>query len=263
MTFYKFDGAGNDFVIVDNRKDHHVFSDDEVARICHRRFGVGADGFMSLEIGPDGYDFEMIYHNSDGRVATMCGNGGRCIATFAHILGMGERLHFLACDGPHDAVVRQWDPEKRTAIVDLTMRDVSKSEVRRLEEIDGAFCIDTGSPHLVIPVDNIEDIDVVSQGRQWRNRSDLFPQGTNVDFLQRINDNEIAIRTYERGVEDETYACGTGVTACALISDHPVVHTRTATFSVQHTKTDNAFTHVVLTGPTSLNFTGTWTFSAV
>ena len=262
MKFYKFDGAGNDFVIVDNREAKTVFGQEEVARICHRRFGVGADGFMTLESPSEGYDFEMVYYNSDGRVGSMCGNGGRCIAMFAHLLGLGDRLHFLAYDGPHNAVVRMNPQDDSaaglpiTAMVDLTMRDVPKSEVRKIEEVEDGYFIDTGSPHFVIPVEDLDATDVVAEGRRWRNRADLFPEGTNVDFLHFDNEGEISIRTYERGVEDETYACGTGVTACALLTGYDIVHTRTATFVVEHDENDEAFTHVVLTGPASLNFTG-------
>ena len=262
IPFYKFDGAGNDFVVIDNREGRYCLGEEEIARLCHRRFGVGADGLMTLDAAPEGYAFEMHYYNSDGRLGSMCGNGGRCIALFAYLLGLGDHLHFLGYDGPHDAVVRLWDPVKRTATVDLTMRDVAKSEVRRIDEVENGCFIDTGSPHFVIPVDDLEAVDVVGEGCRWRHRTDLFPKGTNVDFMHFDNDGEISIRTYERGVEDETYACGTGVTACALISQHSIVHTRTATFMVECTPTDEAFTKVVLTGPASLNFTGTWTSSA-
>ena len=129
MEFYKFDGAGNDFVVVDNRRECRQFSEEEIARICHRRFGVGADGFMSLETGENGFDFEMIYYNSDGRVGSMCGNGGRCIAAFAHMLGLGSKLHFLGYDGPHDAEIVTWDKEQRIGIVKLGMCSVKVADV--------------------------------------------------------------------------------------------------------------------------------------
>ena len=126
MHFYKFDGAGNDFVVVDNRRGECRLGEEEIARICHRRFGVGADGLMLLNAAPAGYDFEMVYCNSDGRVGSMCGNGGRCIAAFAHMLGLGDRLHFLGYDGPHDAEIVEWDKELKRGVVRLGMRSVEK-----------------------------------------------------------------------------------------------------------------------------------------
>ena len=260
MPFYKFDGAGNDFVVVDNRGGEYALSEEEIARMCHRRYGVGADGLMTLERVADasaGYDFEMRYYNSDGRLGSMCGNGGRCIALFASLLGMGDRLHFLGYDGAHEAVVRQWDAEKRRATVDLTMREVRKSEIRRVE---GGVFIDTGSPHFVLEVEELEAVDVVVEGRRWRHRADLFPEGTNVDFIRKENEGVLSMRTYERGVEDETLACGTGVTACALVTGCRTVQSREATFAVGWEETDEAFTKVTLTGPASLNYTGTWTY---
>lgn len=273
IPFYKFDGAGNDFVVLDNREGRYHLTREQIARICHRRFGVGADGLMTLESADnslqsavnDGgssqpaYDFEMKYYNSDGGLGSMCGNGGRCIALFAYMLGLGDHLHFLAYDGPHDAVVRLWDPVERRAMVDLSMHDVEKRNIRNIE---GGFFIDTGSPHFVLQVDDLDAVDVVTEGRRWRNRTDLFPEGTNVDFVHIDNGGEISIRTYERGVEDETLACGTGVTACALLTNYGVVHSRVASFVVDCHETDEAFTEITLTGPASLNFTGTWTFSA-
>ena len=260
MEFYKFDGAGNDFVVIDNREGRYALTEEQIARLCHRRFGVGADGLMTLEsTALDGYAFEMKYYNSDGRLGSMCGNGGRCIAMFAHLLGMGDKLRFMAYDGPHEASIQLWDSERRIGIVSLGMRGVAVDEVRRME--DGWF-LDTGSPHYVLRVDDLEHYDVVGEGRRLRYRSDLFPQGANIDFIEDLPDGRLFVRTYERGVEDETWACGTGVTACAIVTGNHRLVTRGGDFRVDFEATGTAYEQVRLVGPVSLNFTGTWTFSA-
>lgn len=256
IPFYKFDGAGNDFVVVDNRKRMYRLEEDEIARLCHRRFGVGADGLMTLDAAPEGYDFEMHYYNSDGRPGSMCGNGGRCIAAFAHLLGMGNKLRFKGYDGPHEADILAWDG--RLGLVRLGMRSVASDDVRRVA--DGWF-LDTGSPHYVQRVTDLPRYDVVGEGRRLRNRTDLFPEGANIDFIEDLPDGRLAVRTYERGVEDETWACGTGVTACAIVSGNHRLVTRGGDFRVDFTATGRAFEDVRLTGPVSLNFTGTWTSS--
>lgn len=267
IPFYKFDGAGNDFVVVDNRKGNFHLTEKEIARICHRRFGVGADGLMTLEavevqdngVGGQGYDFEMKYYNSDGRLGSMCGNGGRCIAAFAYILGMGKNLHFKGFDGPHDAEILLWDDEKRTGTVKLGMRDIAAFEVRRC--LNGWF-LDTGSPHYVQSVKGLDDFDVVGEGRRIRNDKTVFPEGTNVDFIEEMPDGRLAVRTYERGVEDETWACGTGVTACAIVSGNHSLVTRGGDFKVSFEADSTTYKNVQLIGPVSLNFTGQWIFSA-
>lgn len=268
MQFYKFDGAGNDFVVVDNREGLYRLGEEEIARICHRRFGVGADGLMTLDTAPDGYDFEMHYYNSDGRLGSMCGNGGRCIAAFAYLLGVkgSERtndggrhncLHFKGYDGPHDAEVLVWDGH--VGLVRLGMRSVAVGDIRRMA--DGWF-LDTGSPHYVQRVDDLEHYDVVGEGRRLRHRTNLFPEGANIDFIEDMPDGRLFVRTYERGVEDETWACGTGVTACALVSGNHRLLTRGGDFRVDFEATGTEYTNVQLTGPVSLNYIGTWTFSA-
>ena len=257
MEFYKFDGAGNDFVVVDNREGCHTLGEEEIAHICHRRFGIGADGLMTLDKAIDGYDFEMHYYNSDGRLGSMCGNGGRCIVAFAHHLGMGNRFHFKGYDGPHDAEILVWN--QGVGIVKLGMRSIAVGEVHRC--LDGWF-LDTGSPHYVQRVVDLEHYDVVGEGRRLRHRLDLFPQGANIDFVEDLPDGRLAVRTYERGVEDETWACGTGVTACAIVTGNHRLAARGGDFRVDFEPTGQAYDNVWLTGPVSLNFTGTWTSSA-
>ena len=256
MEFYKFDGAGNDFVIVDNRKAMRTFSQAELERLCHRRFGGGADGFMTLDNAPEGYDFEMRYYNSDGLPGSMCGNGGRCIAAFAHILGLGDRLRFLGFDGPHTAEILSWDPDQCKGVVRLAMRSIPAAEVRPC--LEGTF-LDTGSPHYVQRVSDLEHFDVVGEGRRIRHMADLFPEGTNVDFIEPLPDGRLFVRTYERGVEDETWACGTGVTACAIVSGNHNLVARGGEFSVSFDNNGTSFDNVHLVGPVSLNFIGQYT----
>ena len=290
ISFYKFDGAGNDFVVIDNRDGRFQATEAEVARICHRRFGVGADGLMTLENVVSSqwpvasgqmadaaaqttdnrqlttYDFEMKYYNSDGRLGSMCGNGGRCIAMFAYILKLPTthyplptQYHFKGYDGPHDAEIVMWDEERRLGIVKLGMRSIQASGVRRC--MDGWF-LDTGSPHYVQRVNDLEHFDVVGEGRRIRNIVEEFPQGTNVDFIENLPDGRLMVRTYERGVEDETWACGTGVTACAIVTGNHRLVTRGGDFKVTFDATGEGYENVCLIGPVALNFTGEWTCSA-
>ena len=263
MTFHKFDGAGNDFILVDIRENDPCLTTDDIARMCHRRFGIGADGLMTLGIA-DGYDFEMRYYNSDGRLGSMCGNGGRCITAFAYILGIRPKTkcyRFLGYDGPHDAQMLMWDADSCVGLVRLGMRDVDVADIRRIRDeeqgLDGWF-LDTGSPHFVQRVEDLEHYDVFGQGRRMRNLSQYFPQGTNVDYIETLDDGTLYVRTYERGVEDETWACGTGVTACAIVSGNGRIQTRGGDFKVAFEPTGKTYGKVTLTGPVALNFTGTW-----
>ncbi|WP_407428433.1 diaminopimelate epimerase [Arcticibacter sp.] len=206
MHFYKYQGAGNDFILVDNR-DQAINHENPawIASICDRRFGVGADGMMFLQ-SREGYDFEMVYYNSDGKPSSMCGNGGRCIVAFAKHMGViKSETNFLAVDGPHYAKVSEegnW--------VSLQMIDV-QSIIN-----DGkAQVLDTGSPHYVVTTAGLSGKDVYSEGRSIRYNETYKDTGINVNFVEDMNDHYF-VRTYERGVEDETFACGTGVTAVAL-----------------------------------------------
>lgn len=261
MEFYKFDGAGNDFILVDNRQLQWRPDATQVAALCHRRLGIGADGLMTLSLPPDGdtaSQFSMCYFNGDGSRAAMCGNGGRCIALFAFLLGLATgdavpHLRFVADDGPHEADILLWDAASQVGMVRLDMCDVSRPSVRRC--LDG-WLLNTGVPHYVQRVTDLAHFDVVGEGRRLRRAPEMGEQGANVDFIEDRDDGRLMIRTYERGVEDETWSCGTGVTAAAIVSGNGRVSTRGGDFIVDFSVSDDRYHHVSLTGPVSLNFKG-------
>lgn len=206
LHFYKYQGTGNDFVLIDNRKSDFKNDTKIIKKICDRRFGIGADGLILLENSSmDLCDFKMVYFNADGNQSTMCGNGGRCIVAFAKQLGViDSETTFEAVDGLHSAIIKDDS-------VNLKMSDVPTVNLSR----DASF-LDTGSPHHVAFVDDVYDFDVFTQGRRIRNLPNYEAiKGTNVNFIQ-IKDEVVHVRTYERGVEDETLSCGTGVTAAAI-----------------------------------------------
>jgi diaminopimelate epimerase len=208
LKFNKYQGAGNDFILIDNRENVvNELSTATVAQLCDRRFGIGGDGLMLLE-NLDGYDFKMVYYNADGNEGSMCGNGGRCIVAFAKHLGIiTDTTKFLATDGEHYAKISEegnW--------VSLQMIDVAN--VNR----DGdAYVLNTGSPHFVKLTSDLEVKDVYNEGYAIRNNATYKTEGINVNFVEKQQEgNGYFVRTFERGVENETYACGTGVTAVAL-----------------------------------------------
>lgn len=205
INFSKYQGAGNDFVIIDNRTDFFDKSDYRTIRkICDRRFGIGADGLMLLQ-NKKGYNFEMVYFNSDGHEGTMCGNGGRCIVAYAyHREIVDSYTKFWAIDGEHEANVLAPD------YVKLKMNDVTDIEIGK-----NYFFMNTGSPHYVAFVNELETINVFEEGQKIRYNDRFKSKGTNVNYVE-LKENSLFVRTYERGVEDETLACGTGITAAAL-----------------------------------------------
>ena len=205
QTFYKYQGTGNDFVMIDNRQQTFNKRDTKhIAFLCDRRFGIGADGLILLE-NHDTLDFTMVYYNADGNESTMCGNGGRCLVAFAKQLGVIDtKAVFEAVDGLHHA-------EIEGDIVKLQMLDVDV-----VEKHDNYVFLNTGSPHHVQFEDAIEYFDIKDKGAKIRNGAPYFDEGTNVNFVKKVNDEVFRVRTYERGVEDETLSCGTGVTAVAI-----------------------------------------------
>jgi len=255
IPFRKYQGAGNDFVLIDNRNPVFLQRSDteRIKMICDRRFGIGADGLMLLQEAP-GYDFEMVYFNSDGRESTMCGNGGRCIAAFAQALGIaGNRCSFLAVDGPHEAII------PREEWVELHLSDVPEIEM----SLD--YCIlNTGSPHYVRFVDDLDPIDVYEEGKRIRYSGRFLEQGINVNFVMQTPEG-LVVATYERGVEAETLSCGTGVTASALAQARRdqlkgraliPVQTKGGALEVKFTALENGFTDVWLCGPAVEVFSG-------
>lgn len=253
LNFKKYQGAGNDFVLIDNREGKIALSIKQIAAICDRHFGVGADGLMLLETD-DTADFKMVYFNADGNESTMCGNGGRCIAAFAQQLGVvKEDMDFIATDGMHHAKI---NPDKS---VSLQMKDVNS-----IEFFEDHYELDTGSPHYVMFVEEVDSIDILKAGRRIRHYSQFEPKGINVNFVERKN-NELHIRTYERGVENETLACGTGVTAAAIAATGKqsgafeiMLAAKGGRLQVNFIKHDDgSATDVILKGPAVCVFEGT------
>jgi diaminopimelate epimerase len=246
--FSKYEGSGNDFIMADNRNGSFEGGQQLIAQLCDRRFGIGADGLILIESSGEA-DFFMRYYNSDGRESTFCGNGGRCAAAFAKKLEInGNSARFLARDGFHEAEINGEQ-------VRLKMRDTKLPEIYQ----DGFFLF-TGSPHLVFWVNDVDQTDVYSQGRKIR--TDYSEEGSNVNFAQRLPDR-IRLRTYERGVENETLSCGTGVTAAALIAalgglSSPVqVETPGGLLKVEFQRKADGFSDVYLSGPARFVFSGT------
>jgi len=206
INFSKYQGTGNDFVIIDNRDGSISLSNKQIAFLCDRRFGVGSDGLMLLS-NADGYDFKMTYYNADGTEGTMCGNGGRCLVQFALDNGIvKDHYSFIAIDGPHEAIIHN------NGWVHLKMTNVNKVETG-----EDFFVTNTGSPHYIKMVKDIENFEVFKEGKAIRYNNRFAKEGINVNFIEHQGDH-LFVRTYERGVENETYSCGTGVTAAAIIS---------------------------------------------
>lgn len=255
IKFSKYQGAGNDFILIDNRNLHFDSkNEDLIHKLCDRRFGIGADGLMLLQ-EKENFDFEMIYYNADGRAGTMCGNGGRCIVAFARDLGLiHDNTAFLAVDGIHKANLND-------QLIDLEMIDVN--EINR----DGdAYVINTGSPHYITFENNLSDLDVFNAGYTIRNNATYREAGINVNFIEKEGESGYFLRTFERGVEDETFACGTGATAAAMtIALHEnrngqitiPIRVLGGQLYISFFKEGFSFTEVYLKGPATFVFEGT------
>lgn len=254
IHFHKYQGTGNDFIILDNRSwNYTALTMERVKFLCDRRFGIGADGLMLLN-PKMGYDFEMKYYNSDGRESSMCGNGGRCLVKFAYHLGMHKnKFLFTAVDGEHEA---ELDDD---GTVSLRMKNVDE-----IREYHNDFILNTGSPHYVKIVSDVMDYDVYQKGMDIRYSSDFAREGINVNFVEQKRSDEIIVRTYERGVEDETLSCGTGVVASALVCYHNDngyndvrVITKGGRLVVKYDRVDdNIFRNIWLCGPAEKVFEG-------
>lgn len=254
IKFSKYQGAGNDFILIDHRESELKNIENKlVAQLCDRRFGIGADGLMFLT-NHDNYDFEMVYYNADGKIGSMCGNGGRCIVAFAKSLGIIDfETDFLAVDGPHYAKI-----STKGNWVELQMIDVDS-----INKDGNAFVLNTGSPHYVAQVDNLASLDVFKIGKDIRNNDTYKQEGINVNFVENKEDY-LFVRTFERGVEDETYACGTGVTAVAMAMAQQKAPGYIETpikvlggkLQVNFNYDGNKFTNVFLCGPAEKVFEG-------
>ncbi|MBR5602763.1 MAG: diaminopimelate epimerase [Bacteroidales bacterium] len=259
INFSKFHGAGNDFIMINAIKNEILLSEELIFKMCDRRTGIGADGLIIL-MHSDNHDFRMRYYNCDGKESTFCGNGGRCIAAFAHQQGIiKNEATYEAVDGIHKAKVTETSSNEY--LVELTMRDILSYQLD-----DESLLIDTGSPHYVKKVMNLDSMDVNAEGAKIRYDKNISSDGVNVDFL--LNDNgNIRIRTYERGVENETLACGTGVTASAMAAslwyggNDIDIYTQIAKLNVRFDKDENTFKNVVLTGPAAHVFDGMFIFA--
>jgi len=253
IQFYKYQGTGNDFILIDNRQFKFPKNNAKfIAQLCNRRFGIGADGLILLEPS-DKYDFTMVYYNADGNEGSMCGNGGRCTVAFAKML---EVIHnettFEATDGVHEAIIDN-------NVVSLKMIDVSE-----VEKFEDHLFLDTGSPHHITFVDDVKNVNVKITGRKIRYGSPYFEEGSNVNFVQKLDKNTFKVRTYERGVEDETLSCGTGVTAVAIAAHKAhktennlvTLETRGGNLEVSFDHDNNIYKNVFLKGKAKLVFTG-------
>lgn len=256
IPFYKYQGTGNDFVMIDNRQQLISKNNTKlIKKLCDRKFGIGGDGLILLENPEvDGDDFKMVYFNADGNESSMCGNGGRCLVAFAKFLGIIENeATFTAIDGPHKATINDHE-------VSLQMQNLSE-----IKQLGNAAFLDTGSPHHVVFTKNVTDLDVKKEGAVIRYSDEyLSAGGTNVNFVDMQEENTFLVRTYERGVEDETLSCGTGVTAVALAAhasgkaNGNIVKLIVpgGELSVSFKKENEIYTDVWLTGPAEQVFKG-------
>ncbi|MBI2721138.1 MAG: diaminopimelate epimerase [Bacteroidetes bacterium] len=254
LNFNKYQGTGNDFILIDNRLHQISLTTEQINFLCNRRFGIGADGLMLLELEP-GFDFKMVYFNNDGNQSSMCGNGGRCITAFAKQLGLiSDKCKFLAIDGEHEAVI----------LIDGKI-SLKMADVKEIEKNTDHYFLNTGSPHYVKRVNNVHDINVAEEGKKIRYNERFKNEGTNVNFIEQ-KDDHIFVRTYERGVEEETFSCGTGVTAAALVAglegmlltkNYCIVKTLGGELEVKFEKVlDANFYNIWLNGPAELVYMG-------
>ena len=255
INFHKYHGTGNDFIICDNRnKEYDFLSQEHIKKLCDRHFGIGADGLMLLN-EKEGFDFEMKYFNADGKEGSMCGNGSRCMIQFAFSSGIRRVFYkFLASDGPHDGEIAS------DGMIAVRMQDVPY-----ITKNHNDFILNTGSPHYVKLVMDVMNTDVLKKGREIRYSKEFEKNGINVNFVEQLDEpDKIMVRTYERGVENETYSCGTGVTAAALVFFHNEngfneveVKTLGGKLSVLFTRVNNGFENIWLRGPAEKVFEGT------
>jgi diaminopimelate epimerase len=263
LRFTKMNGAGNDFILIDNRAGDVHLDRSQIAHLCDRHRGIGADGILLLEQAANHADFRMRYFNADGGEAEMCGNGARCFARFANeIAGAQKKISFetpaglITAELMGDLVTLQMtEPTDLRLDIELPVANVNKT----------VHFINSGVPHVVVPAPRINDVDVRREGSAIRYHKMFSPKGANVNFIEKRGPKKIAVRTYERGVEDETLACGTGIVASALIfattenTNGPITVMARGGDELQvgFEKSDNGFRDVMLTGPAEFVFEGT------
>lgn len=257
ISFVKYHGTGNDFILIDNRDKNINLSTKQIAKICDRRFGIGGDGLIYI-LPSEQYDFEMKYFNADGKEGSMCGNGGRCITAFAYLLGIITKgAHFKAIDGEHKSIVHS--ASQNDLYIELSILDV---EVK--DQADSYYFLDTGSPHYVEFVDKLENINAKERGKEIRWDERFQPEGTNVNFVE-ISEDVLNVVTFERGVEDITLSCGTGVTAAAIAADLKLksiqhnynISTPGGELKIRFDRDNFVFSNIRLSGPVVKVFEGT------
>ena len=259
ITFSKLSGAGNDFIVIDNRNLSITLSTEQIRALCTRRTGIGADGLILIEPSAS-HAFSMKYYNADGFLGSMCGNGGRCAAYFAYTIGIPTTsvngYAFEANGNRYDARI--------TGTETVRLRMLAPEEFRNNMEIEGMVChsVNTGSPHAIIYTSDLQTASVNGSGRIIRHRTDIFPEGTNVNFIEITSPDSLSIRTFERGVEDETLACGTGAVAAALMSyqlgiiSSTTVHVTVKSRDILEVRFNEAMDEVFLTGPAKIVYKG-------
>lgn len=261
LNFYKYQGTGNDFILLDYRGEKKEIENPSLfKKLCDRHFGIGADGIILIQNDNDNdSDFYMKYCNSDGKESTMCGNGGRCAVFFAKKLGIPNKnkIHFRGIDGYHDGLIKDKD------LVTITLINIDKNTIKIYPKY---VFLNTGSPHHVLFVENIKEKNVYKEGKKIRFQSPYFEKGVNVNFVKILENNTLQVRTYERGVEDETLSCGTGVVASVIAACETnkikknvgeiLVKTLGGKLWVSFTKTKNEYKNVSLTGNVKFIFKG-------
>ncbi len=257
LPFCKYHGAGNDFILINNLSGNYHLIKRQINALCHRRFGIGADGLILLEKDKPPFDYFMNFFNSDGTEGTMCGNGGRCLVAFADRVGL-KNHNFRSFDGPHTGQVLE-----RTGLyakVKLQLNDVNKISLYD----KNIYVTDTGSLHLVKFTNNVKDVDIASEGPFWRWHRDFGEEGINVNFVEILDNGCLFVRTFEKGVEDETWACGTGSAASAIAAwahtksklEHWFIQTKGGNLEVEFRQNGDGFSDVYLTGGAVLTFEG-------
>jgi len=249
ISFEKYQAAGNDFIVIDNRLNIFSKNIEKIKKLCDRKFGIGSDGLILIENSNVG-EFEMVFYNPDGS-QSLCGNGARAAIRFVESLKITEKkILFAAYDGSHQAIIKG-------KTINLQMANVQNGR-----QIEGGIFLDTGSPHFVLFVENVQQVNVVTEGKKWRN-SGLFGQaGANINFVEIIDETKIYVRTYERGVENETLSCGTGVTASALAASDKgctsplIIETKGGILEVSYQQVDSGYKNVWLEGPAEHVFSG-------